>query len=202
MKKILLFSLFLLCACNQSATTSNNDKTLKNEGPPKDTRPVSQLKLLKLLADIYDHCQEQKNEITLKDAADSGKVELTKFITDSLKSEFNNWKAKVYSIERSELDGSMTITFMMSKHPQFSEENPELDAIFFKQLFFDNTTKDIIKAFKKDDEVLIAGVFSTIDNMDDHGNIEFSSYMDTFKEDDAFDNAVFDIVLSDVKPLK
>lgn len=191
MKKIvILLAISTLFACNQTTTTS------KTESLTQDKRPETQIKFIKVLDDIYDNCLEQNNEITLKEAADSGKVRLTRFITDTLKSEFKNWKAKVYDIERDELDGSMTISFMMSKRSQFNEDHPELNAIFFKQRFFDNTTKDIIKRFKKDDEVLLDGVFSS--DKDEYGNIEFSSYMDSFKEGDAFDNPIFDIVLVDV----
>ena len=155
MKKT-LFSLLVLCtifACNH--TTSKTESK-------KDNRPESQLKFIKFLGNIYDNCLEQKNEIALKEAADSGKVKVTTFITDTLKGELKNWKGKVYNIEVDELDGAAVVTLMISKFATFNDENPELDAILFRQRILDNRTKDKVKPLTKGDDVSFSATFDIL----------------------------------------
>jgi|GEM_PF-6545623 len=196
MKKT-LFSLLVLCtifACNQTTTTSKNESK-------KDERSESQLKFIKLLGNIYDNCLEQKNEIALKEAADTGKVKVTTFITDTLKGEFKNWKGRVYDIAVDELDGAAVVTLMISKFDTFNEENPEFDAILFRQRIFDDRTKDKVKVLTKGDDVSFSAAFD-LSNKDENGNIEISTLNDTFKEGDVFDEAMFDIVLHEINKSK
>jgi len=191
MKKT-LFSLLILCtifACNQTTSKTENKK---------ENRPESQLKFIKLLGNIYDNCLEQKNEIALKEAADSGKVKVTTFITDTLKGELKNWKGKVYNIEVDELDGAAVVTLMVSKFGTFNDENPEFDATLFRQRIFDDKIKDKVKLLTKGDDVSFSATFD-VSNKDENGNIEISTLHDTFKEGDVFAEAMFDILLNDIK---
>lgn len=199
MKKISQFLFFLpfialFQSCDQPTTVSQTDN-----------RPKDELAFVKLLDNALENTLIQKNDIDKKDVADSNKVKITRFITDTLKTNFKDWQVTVFNMRATELEGGTEIDLLVSKKAQLpeNEKYPDLDAITLRTHIADTDTtiRNMYKSLQKGDKVLLTGSF--VADKDEQGNIRFSSNATgSLNIEDQFDEVVFDFVTTNVKKQK
>jgi hypothetical protein len=190
---ITLFVIVTLYSCNQVTTTGSTEQ--------KDNRPKDELAFVKALDNAYQNTSNQINDINKKDAADSNKAKISRFIIDTLKTNIKNWQVTIFDIdaESLEMDGGIDIKLLLSKNAQLPEKNPEFDALILQTHIVNNDSlKNMFKPLQKGDKVLLTGKFET--EKDEHGNLLFfPANSGVIREEYIFDSPAFNIIITDIK---
>jgi hypothetical protein len=163
-----------------------------------ETRPRTELAFIDQFIKAGSLYSVSDNEVVKKEALDSGMIKISNFIRDSLNYSFENWPARVKSIEVSEFPvKSIDVVFFIPKKKYFElgDTTETYDAIHFQTfLKYDDTkTRNSLKDIKLFDKVLISGTFvkNTINK------IEFSSNPEN--EEYRFNNPLFDVRVNKIE---
>lgn len=145
-----LFLAIILFGCTQDPAKEATPQAV-------DSRPKSQLELLKELETLDSVYNEQINVITKKEAVDTGKVIISNFIFEKLNARAENWEAIVLAIDNNGV--SDYVKLMFPKQLEFEEKYPELNAVILEDIYLPENIKNKVKLLAKDDKVLVTGSF-------------------------------------------
>lgn len=184
MKKLFfLLSITILISCENAQKAGTGNTVV-------DARPKKEVEFLKLFNDADSVYNERSNEITKKEALDSGKVKIADFAIDQLNGKIENWPAVVHSIQ---LFVNIETTFMIQKGADKDEYH---SLILFSSVDTANTKiKDLLKPLSKGDSVLITGVFEK----NSSGKVDFEPYVSVLNSDEAFTNPKFNFTITSIK---
>lgn len=184
MKKILYVFLIAVtaCSCNLGDTK-------------KESRPKSELALIREINIADSNYRAQINEITQNEAYEMSVKRISQFIVNDLKAKAENWEARVQEINLD--DDVVIIELIIAKGLQFDEKVPQYEAIALRcQVTADERLKSLIRPLIKGEDVIVSGNFLT--DKDAGDNITFNSYVGAGAKQ-ILSNPVFDFSITDIK---
>ncbi len=189
MKKLLLFTIPLLSiiiGCNSA---------------PKeiDTRPATELALIKKFSDADSTLNAQINEANKDAFFNETKPKLVDFIIKDLNCKAENWEAHVYEIKSG--DDGINATFLISKEPEFGDEKyPQYASIVLES---DNVSDEkfvkVLKTLQRGDKVILSGTIEKLNfDVNDTEFFQTGNHFSVNKESQ-ISNPAFYFTLSDLK---
>jgi hypothetical protein len=151
-----------------------------NNGPLTDTRPADQQSFIKIVREVRD----QAASVSLSDPnrpvmIDESVKRVKIYITDTLKSQFAGWNARVLDNTKTDPNGTETrIAFGISIDGFDLEESSRYKSIVFREWLSDAqpSLREKLQALKVGDHVKITGSFVTRDkriDVDPYNEKEF-----------------------------
>ena len=171
-----------------------------NSGPKEvDTRPATELALIKKFSDADSTLNAQINEANKDAFFNEVKPKLVDFIIKDLNCKAENWEAHVYEIKPG--DDGINATFLISKEPEFAEEKyMNYESIVLQS---DNVSDDkivqVLKTLQKGDKVILSGTIEKLNfDVNDTEFFQTSDHFSTDKESQ-ISNPAFYFTLSALK---
>ncbi|RZA03018.1 MAG: hypothetical protein EOP47_04590 [Sphingobacteriaceae bacterium] len=192
MKKLFLFIvpvISVIVSCN-------------SEPKEIDTRPATELALIKKFSDADSICKTQVNKVVKKEFIEKSKKQLIDFIVKDLNAKAENWEAHVHEIKPGVL--GVDAEFLISKEREFGDDvkYPDMESIVLESdEIQDPKLTEVLKTLREGDKVLISGTFDT--RPFDSGSVVFQTMTRvTLDSADELSNPSFVFHLTDVKRIE